>query len=91
MNKTWQLQDAKARFSEVVDLAVSEGPQYVTKRGKPAVVIVSVEEFTKANRASSRKTRSLLDLIQACPAPEIFDFIEEDRKAEDYGRNVELE
>src|SRR5271169_4538488 len=43
----WKLEDAKARFSEVVRLARSEGPQHVTVRGKDAVVVISVEELEK--------------------------------------------
>lgn len=41
----WQLQDAKARFSELVQKALDEGPQTVTRRGKPAIVVVSAEQF----------------------------------------------
>jgi len=43
----WKLEDAKARFSEVVRLARSEGPQRVTVRGKDAVVVISVEALEK--------------------------------------------
>ena len=43
----WKLEDAKARFSEVVRLAQSEGPQRVTIRGKDAVVIISVNELER--------------------------------------------
>jgi prevent-host-death family protein len=43
--KPWQLQDAKNRFSEVVDKALTEGPQYVTRNGKDAVVVVATAEF----------------------------------------------
>jgi prevent-host-death family protein len=43
----WKLEDAKARFSEVVRLARSEGPQRVTVRGRDAVVVISVEELDK--------------------------------------------
>ncbi len=43
----WKLEDAKARFSEVVRLARSEGPQRVSVRGKDAVVIMSVEELER--------------------------------------------
>lgn len=42
---TWQLQEAKARFSELLDKAESEGPQIVTRRGKEAAVVVSVETW----------------------------------------------
>jgi len=43
----WKLQDAKARFSEVVRRAQSEGPQRVTVRGRDAVVVISAEEFER--------------------------------------------
>jgi prevent-host-death family protein len=39
--RVWKLEDAKARFSEVVKLALSEGPQRITRRGRPAVVITA--------------------------------------------------
>jgi antitoxin Phd len=41
----WQLQEAKARFSELVQKAIDEGPQTVTRRGQPAVVVLSAEQF----------------------------------------------
>jgi prevent-host-death family protein len=44
---SWQLQDAKARLSEVVKLAQQEGPQSITVHGKPAVVVVSREEYER--------------------------------------------
>lgn len=43
----WQLQDAKNRFSEVVQKATNEGPQEVSVRGKRAVVIVAADEYDK--------------------------------------------
>ena len=45
---TWKLQDAKARFSEVVDRALHDGPQVVTQHGENAVVIVAYREFVGA-------------------------------------------
>ncbi len=47
MSKTWQLQEAKDQFSAVVEQALTDGFQFVTRHGKPAVVVVSVEEFRK--------------------------------------------
>lgn len=41
----WQLQDAKARFSELVRRAVEEGPQHVSLRGEPAAVVLSEAEY----------------------------------------------
>jgi antitoxin Phd len=46
-NQRWKLEDAKARFSEVVRLARSQGPQRVSVRGKDAVVVISVEELER--------------------------------------------
>jgi antitoxin Phd len=43
----WKLEDAKARFSEVVRRARSEGPQRVTVRGRDAVVVISAEELAR--------------------------------------------
>lgn len=43
----WQLQDAKQRLSELVRQALEEGPQVVTKHGKDAVVVMSMEEFER--------------------------------------------
>ena len=45
----WQLQTAKARFSELVRLALAEGPQYVTRQGKETVVVLKAEEFERLN------------------------------------------
>ena len=53
----WTVKEAKAKFSEVVDKARTNGPQTVTKNGKSAVVIVSVEEW-------SRKTRRIGSLAE---------------------------
>ena len=45
--REWQLQEAKNRLSQVVDSALHEGPQTITLRGKPAVVVVPFEEYRK--------------------------------------------
>lgn len=43
----WQLQDAKAHFSQLVKAAWAEGPQEITVHGKPAAVLVSTEEYRR--------------------------------------------
>jgi prevent-host-death family protein len=43
----WKLEDAKNRFSEVVRRAASEGPQFVTKHGREAAVVMGVEEYRR--------------------------------------------
>jgi antitoxin Phd len=59
----WQLQEAKSRFSEVVERAMKHGAQTVTKHGRPAVVIVSAEEYER----SQRPVKSLISALRACP------------------------
>ncbi|MBA3038698.1 MAG: type II toxin-antitoxin system Phd/YefM family antitoxin [Mesorhizobium sp.] len=54
MSGRWKLEDAKARFSEVVRHAREDGPQRVTVRGHDAVVIMSVEEFERLTPATPR-------------------------------------
>ena len=46
-DREWQLQEAKNRLSQVVDLAMKDGPQTITLRGKPAAVVVSFDEYRK--------------------------------------------
>ena len=57
----WKLEDAKARFSEVVRRARSEGPQEVTVRGCRAVVVVSADEY--ARLAAPKPVKSLVDFL----------------------------
>jgi len=47
--KVWQVQEAKAAFSAVVDDAVRYGPQVITRRGKETAVVISYEEYRKLN------------------------------------------
>jgi len=60
---TWQLQDAKARLSELVRLATKAGPQGITVRGKEGVVVLSVAEY---NRLLGSKP-SFLELMEQSP------------------------
>ena len=48
--RTWQLKDARANFSTLVDKAISDGPQIVTRNGKKAVVVVFMEEWMRRER-----------------------------------------
>jgi len=58
--KTWPVQDAKARFSELLEDCVTRGPQLVSKRGTVAAVLVPIAEWQRLNAASSRTLRALL-------------------------------
>ena len=81
--KGWKLEDAKARFSEVVRRARSEGPQRVTVRGKDAVVIISAEEL---DQLLPRKERLPFVAFMESLHIEGLDLTREP----DYGRDVEL-
>jgi antitoxin Phd len=83
MRTTWKLQDAKARFSQIVEDALKIGPQYVTRRGKKAVVVISTDEFEKL---VSQKP-SFKEFLLSCP--KIDDDFEFERQ-KDYSRSLEF-
>ena len=57
---SWPVQDAKARFSELLDTCVSEGPQLVTRRGAEIVVLVPIAEWKRLSTAAHPSLKSLL-------------------------------
>jgi prevent-host-death family protein len=63
----WSLQDAKNSFSAVVAAAIKGDPQTVTKRGKPAVVVLSVAEYQRLSRREAADTPSFVDHLLAMP------------------------
>ena len=63
MPAAWQLQDAKNRFSEVVEEALHEGPQTVTRRGEPVVVVVAIDTWRRITGGGP----SLKDYLRAAP------------------------
>ncbi len=65
----WLLQDAKARFSELVRRVRSEGPQHVTVHGRDRVVVISAEEFLRLKGGATGE--ALIEALQASPHPEI--------------------
>ena len=69
LNSRWRLQDAKARFSELVRLAHSNGPQHVTLHGRDAVVVVDAAEFQRLQ--GQRTGQLLIDALQASPHRDI--------------------
>ena len=65
----WLLQDAKARFSELVRRVHSEGPQHVTVHGREEVVVISAEEFRRLK--GERRGDALIAVLQSSPYREI--------------------
>jgi len=88
MSNTWQVQEAKSRFSELIERAEKEGPQTITKHGKPSAVVLSVAEFDRLGRAGIEKKPSLIDfLLNSGPVLDDFE-IERDK---DVGREIDLD
>lgn len=63
----WSLQDAKNRFSAVVEAALAGRPQEVTRRGKPAVVVLSAAEYRRLVDAAGRQRESFADHLLRFP------------------------
>lgn len=60
---TWAVAEAKARFSEMIERALRDGPQTITRKGKQAVVVVSAEEWQR----KTRRTGNLAEFFAASP------------------------
>lgn len=82
----WQLQAAKARFSEVFRLARTAGPQLITRQGKDGVVMMPVEQFDRL-MTRSRQPKSLVQFFRESPLVGLELDFERDR---DIGRDIEL-
>jgi prevent-host-death family protein len=66
---SWDLQDAKARFSEVVRKAKTEGPQRITVHGREEVVVISVEEYRRVK--DQRTGQELVKVLQQSPLSDV--------------------
>ncbi len=82
--ESWQVQSAKARFSEVFRRARNEGPQRITRQGKEGVVMVAEEQFERLV-SKSRQPKSLVDFLRNSPLRGVN--LERDS---DPGRDIEL-
>jgi prevent-host-death family protein len=60
---TWTVAEAKAKFSEVIDKAQSDGPQTITRNGRTTAVIVAAEEWAK----KTKRKGTLADFLAASP------------------------
>lgn len=81
----WQVEEAKERFGELVRRALSEGPQVVTRRGEPAVVVMAADEYQRLRGQRPDLAAFLLD-----PAAPCFDDLELDRLERDLPRDIDL-
>lgn len=58
--QSWPVQDAKARFSELLDTCLREGPQMVSRRGSDAAILVPLTDWERLNRAARHSLKDLL-------------------------------
>ncbi len=81
--QTWQLQEVKNRLSEVVDKALRQGPQVITRRGAETAVLLSIDDYRKLRRPET----DLVGFFQASPLADVDLDLERPR---DTGREVDL-
>jgi antitoxin Phd len=70
---TWQVQDAKAKFSEFLEASLKDGPQVVTKRGVETAVLLPIEEWRRLQREARPSLKELL----LAPEPRFDDVVPE--------------
>ncbi|HYG25568.1 MAG TPA: type II toxin-antitoxin system Phd/YefM family antitoxin [Caulobacteraceae bacterium] len=80
----WSVAEAKAKFSELVERARTEGPQHITRNGRDAVVVVSAEEWAKRRR----EPKTILEYLENSPLKGSGLVIERDP---DIGRVIEFD
>ena len=83
---SWQLQEAKQKFSELVRRTLEEGPQVVTRHGEEVVVVVPVEEFRRMSKDGEKKMDFKEFLMSA---PEVLECMILERPKE-FPRDIEL-
>jgi antitoxin Phd len=83
----WQVQTAKARFSEVFRLARTAGPQRITRQGKEGVVMISEEQYERL-LAKSHQPKSLVQFFRESPLVGVELDLERDK---DTGRDIDIE
>ena len=84
MNNIWQLQDAKSKFSEMIEQVLANGAQIVTRRGQKTVVVVPFDEYQRL----TKRTDSLAQFLLASPLTGSDLTIERDKSTP---RSIEIE
>ncbi|NIM17133.1 MAG: type II toxin-antitoxin system prevent-host-death family antitoxin [Candidatus Aminicenantes bacterium] len=83
MKTTWKFQDARSQFSKVVENALKNGPQYVTRRGAETVVIMSIQEY----EALTSNKPTFKEFLLGCPKMDEHFNIE---RQKDYPGSIDL-
>jgi len=66
-HRSWQVQEAKAKFSQLLNETLAEGYQTITKNGKPVAYMISKQEFDRHVQPKA----SFLDALEQCPYPNV--------------------
>jgi prevent-host-death family protein len=82
---SWQLQEAKQKFSELVRRTLEEGPQVVTKHGEEVVVVVPVEEFRRMS-GDGEKKMDFKEFLMSAPDLRVLDL----ERPKEFPRDIEL-
>jgi antitoxin Phd len=80
---SWSLAEAKAKLSEVVERALHEGPQHITRNGRPAVVVVPEEEWARTSGNPKSLAQALFD-------PSIRGLLSDDEIDQLFGRDPDV-
>ena len=83
MRKIWALQDAKNRFSELVNLAIQDGPQVITRRGDETAVLLSMRDYHELAAPNG----NLVDFFRSSP---LVGLDLQFKRDDDYGREIDL-
>ena len=83
MGNVWQLQEAKNKFSNLVDKAHHDGPQIVTRHGKESVVVLAIKDYQKLSRPKS-------DLVSFLKSSPLFDLNIDLARDKSSARDTEL-
>ena len=87
---TWQLQTAKAQFSEVVRRALTEGPQRITRRGKDEVVVLPASQFEQM-KSELKPKKSVYEALRSFPLAKYGVKLKRSRVfPQDYPRDIDL-
>lgn len=82
---SWQLQEAKQKFSELVRRTLEEGPQVVTRHGEEVVVVVPVEEFRRMSKDGEKKM-DFKEFLMSAPDLSVLDL----ERPKELPRDIEL-
>jgi prevent-host-death family protein len=92
-DSTWQIQEGKQRFSELIRAAVSDGPQFITKHGEEIAVVVDIDTFHRIRQSPPERT--LVDHLVDGPAadelPELLEGLRRELNLRGTARNAQLQ